>query len=38
MGRGMSPVIRDGLWRLALLVGLYLVLMLLRSVGLVTGR
>ena len=33
-----SPVLRDGLWRLALLAGLYLLLMLLRNVGLVTGR
>lgn len=34
----MSPVVRDGLWRLALLAGLYLVLVLLRSAGLVIGR
>lgn len=33
-----SPVLRDGLWRLALLAGLYLLLTLLRSAGLITGR
>lgn len=38
MGPAMSsPGLRDGLWRLALLAGLYLLIVLLRSLGLVTG-
>lgn len=33
-----SSTLRDGLWRLAVLVGAYLVLWVLRNLGIVTGR